>query len=256
MRIGSHVPSADPRAEAAARDAEVVQIFLSAPRAWKPPRTRPDAAELAAGPLPVYVHAPYLINLASGDEVVRERSLTALQATCDAAATVGALGVVVHGGQVPVDEDASLGPRRWRTALEQLRTTVPVLVENTAGGGRAVAREVEAVARLWAALDGVEVPLGFCLDTCHLHAAGEQMLAGTERLVAELGRIDLTHVNDSRDPAGSRRDRHANLGAGELDPDLLVAVVRTARADAVVETPGGAEQQAADVTWLRDRLAG
>ncbi len=255
MLLGAHVPIADPLGAAAERGASVVQVFLSSPRMWAPPKPRPDAEVLRDAPLPVYVHSPYLLNPASADEVVRARSGELLQATCTAAGTIGARGVVVHGGQLGPGEDPALGPVRWRETLRRLETTVPVLIEDTAGGPQAVASSIDRIARLWHGLDGVGTPLGFCLDTCHLHAAGEPLAEGTARLLAELGRIDLVHVNDSKDPLGSGRDRHENLGAGRLDPSDLVAALRLADAPAVVETPGGAAQQAADVAWLRARLA-
>jgi deoxyribonuclease IV len=222
---------------------------------WAPPKPRHDVEALLASDLPRYVHSPYLLNLASADEVVRTRSRDLLQATCTAAEVVGALGVVVHGGQLGAGEDPALGPARWREALRRLETTVPVLIEDTAGGPHAVASGIDRIARLWEGLDGIEVPVGFCLDTCHLHAAGEALVAGTARLLALLGRIDLVHVNDSKDPAGSGRDRHEQLGAGQVDAQALVAAVRLADAPAVVETPGGAEQQGRDLVWLRARLA-
>lgn len=254
MLLGAHVPTADPVGEAAARGAEVAQIFLSSPRMWAAPKPRADVDALEASGLPLYVHSPYLLNLASGDEVVRERSVELLQATCTAAEVVAARGVVVHGGQLGRGEDPSLGPARWRSALERLETNVPVLIEDTAGGPHAVASGIDRIERLWEGLAGVEVPLGFCLDTCHLHAAGEDLLAGTERLLGVLGRIDLVHVNDSKDPQGSGRDRHENLGAGELDAQALIAALGVAGAPAVVETPGGSEQQGRDIAWLRARL--
>jgi deoxyribonuclease IV len=221
----------------------VVQIFLSSPRQWAPPKPRTDAETLRTCGVPIYAHSPYLLNLASADPVVRERSADLLQATCEAAATVGVRGVVVHGGQTGADEDPALGPARWRAALERLETTVPVLIEDTAGGANAVASTIDRIARLWEALDGLDTPVGFCLDTCHLHAAGEELVAGTARLKAVVGRIDLVHLNDSKDERGSMRDRHENLGAGRIDPDELVAAVRLADAPTVVETPGGAERR-------------
>ena len=255
MLIGAHVPTADPLGGAAERDAEVVQIFLSSPRRWAGPRPRSDAADLLAASPELYVHSPYLLNPASADPVVRSRTQELLAATCEAAALVGARGVVVHGGQIGAGEDPAVGPARWREALLQLESTVPVLIEDTAGGPHAVANTIDRIGRLWEALDGVEVPLGFCLDTCHLHAAGEELVAGTTALKALLGRIDLVHLNDSKDPAGSQRDRHDNLGAGSIDPQALVAAVALADAPTVVETPGGADEQAADITWIRQRLA-
>lgn len=255
MRIGAHVSSSDPLAAAAERDAEVVQLFLSAPQQFKGPAPREDADELRASDLGIYVHAPYLINVATTNNRVRHPSRQLLDKTLAAAAEIGALGVIVHGGHLPEEDDIAEGLANWRTTLERCETEVPILIENTAGGQNAVARHLERVARLWEAIDGVDVPYGFCLDTCHAHAAGEPLEGLVERVTAITGRIDLVHLNDSRDDPGSGRDRHANLGAGLVDDELLVEVARRADADVVVETPekdGGS--QADDIAWLRARL--
>ena len=127
---------------------------------------------------------------------------------------------------------------------------VPVLIENTAGGDFAMARRFDALARLWDAVG--EFDVGFCLDTCHAHAAGEELADVVDRIKAITGRIDLVHLNDSRDGFDSGADRHANVGQGTIDPDLLVAVCAAAGAPVVVETP--AEGQAADIAFLRERL--
>lgn len=255
MIIGAHVPSTDPLAEAAARGAETVQVFLSAPQSWKKPVPREDAETLRSDPLPIYVHAPYLINVASTSNRVRHPSRQNLQQACDAAADIGAAGVIVHGGHVSDDDDPHQGYTNWRTTLERLESDVPVLIENTAGGDNAMARHVDRVAALWETLDGVDARYGFCLDTCHLHAAGEQLVSATEKLLEIIGTIDLVHLNDSKDGSGSGRDRHANLGAGRIDPEALVEVVRVADAPVIVETPGDADDQAADIAWIRERLA-
>jgi deoxyribonuclease-4 len=97
--------------------------------------------------------------------------------------------------------------------------------------------------------------VGFCLDTCHFHAGGEDLLTVVDRVLAITGHIDLVHANDSKDPFDSGRDRHENFGAGRIDPDVLVEVVRRAGAPVVCETPGGVEGQAADIEFLRERLA-
>lgn len=254
MIVGAHVPPQDPIAEAATRGADAVQIFLGNPKSWRKPPPRDDAASLRTADLPVYVHAPYLVNVATSNNRVRHPSRKMLQQCCDAAAAIGAEAVVVHGGHLPDGDDLQEGLRNWRTTLRRLETTVPVLIENTAGGDNAVARHFDRIARLWEALDGVEVPYGFCLDTCHTHAAGEDLAGAVDRLTAVVGRIDLVHLNDSRDEAGSGRDRHENLGKGTIDPELLVAVVADADAPVIVETPGDAERQRADIAWLRDRL--
>ena len=92
---------------------------------------------------------------------------------------------------------------------------MPVLIENTAGGDHAMARRFDALARLWDAVG--EFDVGFCLDTCHAFAAGEELVDVVDRIKAITGRIDLVHLNDSRDEFGSARDRHANIGDGTID---------------------------------------
>lgn len=254
MLIGAHTPSADPLAEAAARKADCIQLFLSNPQGWKAPVPRGDADRLRAADLPIYVHAPYLVNVASTNNRVRVPSRRILQETCSAAATIGAAGVVVHGGHVGADGEVEEGFENWRKALERLETDVPLLIENTAGGQHAMTRHFETIERLFAHLDGFEV--GFVLDTCHAHASGEELEGAVERILATIGRIDLVHVNDSKDPAGCGRDRHENLGAGQVGEARLVETVHAAGAPVVCETPGGADAQAADIAWLRERLPG
>lgn len=252
MRIGAHVPAGDPLAEAIARQADCVQFFLSNPQSFKAPLPRDDTERLRASDIPLYVHAPYLINVATGNNRVRIPSRKILQDTCDAASAIGATAVIVHGGHVDDGTAVEDGFANWRKALERLETGVPVYIENTAGGTNAMARHFHTIARLWEFLDGFDV--GFCLDTCHAHAAGEDLLDAVDRIMATVGRIDLVHANDSKDPAGSGRDRHEQFGAGQIPPEALVAVVRAAGAPVVCETPGGAEAQADDIAWLRARL--
>jgi deoxyribonuclease-4 len=250
MLIGSHVSPQDPLAAAAAEGADVVQIFLGNPQSWKAPTPREDAARLKASPLPVYVHAPYLINVASANNRVRIPSRKILQQTCDAAAAIGAAAVIVHGGHVTEDDELDAGFARWRKALEQLETDVSVYLENTAGGDHAMARHFETIAGLWDYIG--DTGIGFCLDTCHAWAAGEALADAPDRINAITGRIDLVHCNDSRDAAGSGRDRHANFGTGQIDPELLVAVVKAAGAPVICETAD--EGRKDDIAFLRDRV--
>jgi deoxyribonuclease-4 len=114
-----------------------------------------------------------------------------------------------------------------------------------------MARHFDVLARLWDRIAGYGI--GFCLDTCHAHAAGEDVITSAEKILGITGRIDLVHCNDSKDPHGSGRDRHENLGKGTIAADVLAEVVRVAGAPAVVETPG--EGQADDIAFLRDALA-
>ena len=126
---------------------------------------------------------------------------------------------------------------------------MPVYLENTAGGDHAIARYFDTIGRLWDYIGDTDI--GFCLDTCHAWAAGEALVDAVDRIKAITGRIDLIHCNDSKDPAGSGRDRHANLGTGEIDTDLLVEVVRAAGAPVICETAD--EGRKDDVALLRAR---
>jgi deoxyribonuclease IV len=249
--IGSHVSPQDPLAAAAAENADVVQIFLGNPQSWKAPKPRDDAAALKAAALPIYVHAPYLINVASANNRVRIPSRKILQDTCNAAADIGAAAVIVHGGHVTEDSDLDEGFQRWRKALDQLETKVPVYLENTAGGDHAMARHFDTIGRLWDQIG--DKGIGFCLDTCHAWAAGEALVDAVDRIKGITGRIDLVHCNDSKDSAGSGRDRHANFGTGQIDPELLVAVVRAAGAPVICETAD--EGRKDDIAFLRERLS-
>jgi deoxyribonuclease-4 len=127
-----------------------------------------------------------------------------------------------------------------------------VLIENTAGGGHAVARELDNYGALWEEIGDFNV--GVCLDTCHAWAAGEDLATAVERVRAATGKIDLVHCNDSRDPHDSRRDRHANLGKGMIPEELIVGVVKAADAPVVVETPNDDDGQKNDIAWLRERV--
>ena len=254
--VGAHVDGHDPLAEASEVGADCIQMFLSNPQGWEKPPERDDAGELRESPIGIYVHAPYLINVCSPKPNIRHGSRKILTQTCEAAAAVGALAVIVHPGHAEDGLDAGVG--RMAKTLEQLQSEVPVYLENTAGGDHAVARRFDALARLWEKVEGAStgVDVGFCFDTCHAHAAGEDLADAVERAIAITGGIDLLHVNDSRDPAGTGADRHANIGAGTIDLDVLRHMIRAADAPSVVETPREVEALRADVQFVRDALAG
>ncbi len=254
--VGAHVWGRDPLAEAAEVGAECIQLFLSNPQGWEKPPPREDAEQLADSSVGIYVHAPYLINVCSPKPNVRYGSRKILAQTCEAAAAVGALAVIVHPGHAEDGLEAGVG--RWSRTLELLSSEVPVLLENTAGGEHAVARRFDALSRLWEEVADAEtsVEIGFCFDTCHAHAAGEDLGDAVERVRAITGGIDLLHVNDSRDPPGTGADRHANIGTGTIDPETLRHMVRAAQAPAVVETPRDIEALRADVDFVRKAMAG
>jgi deoxyribonuclease IV len=252
--VGAHVAPARPLKQAETIGGDCVQIFLSDPQGWKKPSPRKDAEELRKSKVPLYVHAPYLINVCSPRNNVRYGSRKILQQTCDAAAEVGAQAVIVHAGHA--DDDIGEGVGRWLRTLEMLTSEVPVYIENTAGGENAVGRRFDALARLWEAVSKAksDAEIGFCFDTCHAHAAGEELSDAVERVLAIVGKIDLLHANDSRDPAGTGADRHANLGKGQIGADVLRAMINAAGPPVVVETPGGAKEMRADIEFVRDAL--
>ena len=250
--VGAHVDPTDPLAAAEARRADLVQIFLSDPQSWKKPLPRDDAEALRQAPIPIIVHAPYLVNVAAEASRIRIPSRRILQESCDAAAEIGATAVVVHGGHLTGEGELEETYPRWRKALLSLDTSVPVWIENTASGDKAVCRRVSSIARLWQEIGDLDP--GFVLDTCHAWAGGEPGEELVGRVVAATGRIDLVHCNDSRDPFDSRRDRHANLGRGEMPTELLAAVVAAAGAPVVVETPGGVNDHLADIAFVRESM--
>jgi deoxyribonuclease IV len=252
--LGSHVDRADVLAGATSRSAEVVQVFLSSPQSWSAPRPRGDEELLASSPLPVFVHAPYLANPASLNPQVRSKTRACLQAQCAAAARVRARGLVVHGGHPTGSGTVDDGIAGWLETLRGWEPQTRILIENTAGGNAAVARRFDSFARLLDALRSAGHDVGVVLDTCHAHAGGERLAGVADRLVAFAGAVDLVHVNDSKDGFDSGRDRHENLGRGSCDTDALAACVAAAGCPAVVETPGGADEQSADLAWLRERL--
>ncbi len=255
MRIGAHVRDDDPVAAAAERKAEAVQFFLADPQGWEKPRRHPCTDGLLASGLTVFIHSPYVLNVASTNNRIRIPSRKTVLAHAEAAASVGAAGLVVHGGHVTKSEDPADGIENWRRFLARQAETggfaVPLLIENTAGGDNAMARRFDMLARLWDVVGGYDV--GFCLDTCHAYAAGEDLRDVVDRVMAITGRIDLVHLNNSRDEFGSSRDRHANIDTGTIPPEQLAAVVTAAGAPVIVETPG--DGQADDIAFLRAALA-
>jgi len=262
LMMGGHVDQTDPIAEATAREAGLSQFFLGDPQGWKGPEvvypggaSALKAAAEQAG-ITLYVHSPYVINVATMNNRIRIPSRKLLQQTLDAAAEIGAAGVIVHGGHVSADDDPEAGFDNWTKCIDRADLKVPMLIENTAGGTNAMARRLERIERLWQAVGKAEGgdTVGFCLDTCHAHAGGEELVGLVERVKQITGRIDLVHANDSRDSFDSGADRHANMGAGECDPEGLIEVVKLAGVPVVVETPGGADGQGRDIAWLRERL--
>ncbi|MGX1850822.1 deoxyribonuclease IV [Streptomyces sp. NPDC055299] len=276
--VGGHVPVAGGLAKTGlpyAREMgdEVVQVFVANPRGWAttPGDPQQDEAFRAACTeerIPVYVHAPYLINFGSHTEATVERSVTSLRHSLRRAREIGALGVVVHTGSAtggrPREVAMAQVRERMRPLLDELtRPDDPwLLLEPTAGQGASLCAMAEDLGPYFEALDR-HPRLGVCLDTCHAFAAGHDMAApgGTKALLDELvevtgeGRLKLIHANDSKDVAGAHKDRHENIGAGHIGAEPfgeLFGHPATAGVPLVVETPGGKEGHAADVARLKE----
>src|SRR5262249_1282848 len=146
----------------------------------------------------VYIHAPYVINVATSNNRIRIPSRKLLDQQLKAAASIGAKALIVHGGHVTSGIDPAEGLENWRKAIGRRGRPRPMLIETTAGGTGAMARSLDAIARLWdavseAAGDGGEI--GFCLDTCHANSAGIELADAVDRIKAITGRIDLVHCN-------------------------------------------------------------
>lgn len=254
MLIGAHVRDDDPLSAARERGADAVQFFLSDPQGWTKPQPHPQAAEFGPAGVTVFIHSPYIVNVASLNNRIRIPSRKIVAQHMEGSAHVGAKGLIVHGGHVRKGEDVAEGLANWRKLFERQAAeggfAVPLLIENTAGGEGAMTRDLDMIARLWDEVGSFGA--GFCLDTCHAYSAGWNLEQAVDKVMAITGRIDLVHLNNSRDEFGSQRDRHANVvgGDGTIDPALLAGVARAAGAPVIVETP--ADGQAADIEFLRE----
>ena len=230
----------DPISHAQSVGADCVQIQVGDPQGWgKPAVSYPGGAaglkkDAKAAKIPFYVHAAYVINVASTNNRIRIPSRKLLQSTLDFAHELGALGVVVHGGHVTKDDDPDQGFENWKKCVDQLDFKVPVLIENTAGGSHAMARTKENLENLWQAVGHSEV--GFCLDTCHAWAGGWEMKTLVKDVLAITKRVDLIHSNGSKDKADSGRDRHDNFESSLLPKELVLKTVKDAKANTVCET--------------------
>lgn len=236
MRLGGHVSIAGGLERAIERGkeitAECLQLFVSSPRLWKHANHSDEAvakfleARAASGLGPILLHGPYLINLGTTDETLRKRSADAMVSQLDWASRLGAMGVVLHVGSSGTgghDVGMDFAVAELRDILTRAPGDAPLLLETTAGGTNSLGGRFEDLGALIERVD--QSPrLQVCLDTCHVFAAGypcltpeelDQTLAEFDRLIG-LDRLTALHLNDSRDPFGSHRDRHANIGEGQI----------------------------------------
>src|SRR3954447_5429642 len=201
LLIGAHVKMEDPLELAGVTDSGIVQLLLSDPQGWKKPVPREDADALRASTIPVIVHAPYIVNLASANNKIRIPSRKVLQQTMDAAAEIKATAVVVHGGHVDADDTVEAGVEGWVKGLESLETDVPLYLENTAGGDHAMARHFETIARLWDAIGGTRT--GFFPLPCPPPRRGNDRSDDPAR-----GRAHRERAGRVRDADRRRQGRH------------------------------------------------
>jgi deoxyribonuclease-4 len=264
-KIGSHATTTGglgtgALAYAAEVGAEVIQVFVSNPRGWAVSTRDPEQdARLRDSGIPVYVHAPYLINLGSGDRSIAEKSAEALKYALKRGRDIGALGVVVHtGSAVGWDRDSAL-----RQVGELVRPLLEddgpdLLFEPMAGQGQMLCAAAPDLEPYLAAVER-HPKAGICMDTCHMFAAGHDLSApgGADELLAQIGPglIRLVHANDSAGLLGSKKDRHATIGDGAIGAKgfaELLAHPLLADVPFVVETPGGKAGHSKDIAALKE----
>ena len=251
---------------------ESLQIFTQSPRTWR--QTNHDPANFErfkerraeAGIQGVVCHALYLVNLATPDEEIYEKSVTTLMNTVDVARAIEADGVVFHvGSHLGAGFEAGLEhvvPALER-ALERCSETTWLLIENSAGAGGTIGRSVDELAVLVDRLDR-HPRLGICLDSCHLWVSGVDVTDRTALDVCVdeveerigLDRLRALHVNDAGAPFDSNRDRHANLGEGEIADGMSVFLghPKLQGLPTILEVPGpdGHGPDANEIQKLRD----
>ncbi len=260
MLIGAHVSASGGLSKAVGRGVETgsgaIQIFHQSPRMWRPTAySEADfgqfRADLKASPVKtVVIHAVYLINCASKEREIRARSIASLTHALRVGDGIGATGVVLHAGSRKGEPHAASMKRAGKAIAAALADTdsCPVLLENTAGTQGPLGRDFGELAEL-IDLAGGGARLGACLDCCHLLASGfeirdpESLSAVVEEFDSEVGleRLRCLHVNDSKIPLGGNRDRHANLGEGELGKAGIATFLSEPRFDglpALLEVPG------------------
>ncbi|MGW9555780.1 deoxyribonuclease IV [Nocardiopsis sp. NPDC055551] len=270
--IGAHVPVAGGMATkglayAEKIGAETVQVFVSNPRGWATNDGDPaqDAMMRERADLPVFVHAPYLINPGTPSEETAAKSITSMEHALRRSARIGALGAVMHtGSAVSGTREDGLARARERLLpmLERLGGDVPpLLLEPMAGQGQVLCATVDDLVPYFEALDW-HPNVGVCLDTAHLFAAGhdistvEGMREALDRFGEVVGadRLKLIHCNDSKAPCGSNKDRHENIGKGHIGAEPFAELFRhpvTAGVPIILETPGPEGPHAEDVTTLK-----
>jgi deoxyribonuclease-4 len=247
--------------------ADAVQLFVQSPRAWRFPEHDPaDLEAFRARGLPSVVHAIYLLNLASPQDELFEKSVETLRKTVDTACAIGAEAVVFHVGShlgAGFDAGVERAVPAIRQVLERCGEDTWLLIENSAGAGGTIGRSLEELGTLYERLDG-HPRLGVCLDSCHLYVSGydvtdeaelDKVVARVDELIG-LDRLRVLHVNDTPSALGSNRDRHANVLEGEIGEGMGVFLAHPAFQElpALLEVPGPDDHgpDAKEIQKLRD----
>jgi deoxyribonuclease IV len=254
-----------------AMNADAVQLFLQSPRTWRFPNHDPDdlarfRERRAEAGLATAVHALYLVNLATPDDAMYQKSVDMMRATVEAASTLEIEAVIFHvGSHLGAGFDAGLERivPALAQVLERCSETTWLLMENTAGAGGTIGRSLDELVTIFDAL-GRHERLGICLDSCHLYASGidvtdraalDALLDDVDKHIG-LDRLRALHANDSKAPLGSNRDRHDNIGDGLIGEGLGAFLSHPALQELPVylEVPGkdGRGPNAEEVQKLRD----
>ncbi|MFC4589750.1 deoxyribonuclease IV [Sphaerisporangium corydalis] len=250
---------------AAEIEAEMIQVFVTNPRGWALAAGKPaeDAALRDSG-VPVYIHTPYLVNMGSPSADTLEKSVEMIRHSLRRGVETGALGVVVHTGSAvtqPRDDAMRQLHEHLLPLLEEIPEDGPdLLLEPMAGQQRMLCATVQDIGPYLEALE-FHPRANICLDTCHAFAAGHDIApeGGMGIMLDALhavapGRLRLLHANDSKDPCGSTRDRHENIGAGLIGARAFGELMRHPVAAGVplcIETPGKADRHREDILLLK-----
>jgi deoxyribonuclease-4 len=249
--------------------ATAIQVFTKTPNQWREPVCGDDVAaafrsELArSGLTRIVSHDSYLINLATPDRVLRARSEASFRAELERCVALGIPWVVSHPGNFIDDRDSGIArnAESITRCLESVRGTVGVLLETTAGTGTSLGSSFEELARLREGVGGsVRRRVAFCADTCHLYSAGYDLVREFETVwrrwddTIGLDALACLHLNDSKTPFNSRRDRHELIAEGSLGPEPFRRIMRDPRFAGVMkilETPKGDDEVTEDRRMLR-----
>lgn len=273
LLLGAHVSTQGgvdrAPARAAAIGATALQLFTKTPNQWREPAIDEETREafqaemLRTGIQAATAHDSYLINLATPDATLSKRSVASFTAELRRCEFLGIPFVVSHPGNYMDDRDRGLARNaaNYARCLEAVPGRVMVLLETTAGTGTALGSSFEELAELRALIpEATRNRVGFCADTCHLYAAGYDLVRRFDEVweqwdrVIGLSHLRCMHLNDSKTPFASRRDRHELIGEGSLGPEPFRRIMTDPRFDhviRVIETPKGDDEVTLDRRMLR-----